>query len=78
MISGNPVLSTNIAGIPEEYDSYLIKIEATNAKSIASAIKQVADMKKQEREEFGFRAKRFILEEKNAQAQTRKILEFIK
>jgi len=78
MISGNPVLSTNIAGIPEEYDSYLIKIEATNAESIASAIKQVADMKKQEREEFGFRAKRFILEEKNAQAQTRKILEFIK
>lgn len=45
-------------------DSYLIKIKDTNAKSIASAIKQVADMKKQEREEFGFRAKRFILEEK--------------
>ena len=78
MVSGNPTISTEIEGIPEEYDEYLVKIKGDTPEAIALAIKFVIDMPKDERIAFGKRAKEFILNEKNAVAQTKKILDFIR
>lgn len=75
--SGNPVISTNIAGIPEEYDKYLIKISDNTAKSIASAVEQIASMSEEDRYAFGEKAKYFVMNEKSAKAQTSNILNFL-
>lgn len=77
MVSGNPVLSCRIDGIPDEYFQYLISMESTSPKDIAVAIQQVADMSEEDRITFGERAKAFILNEKNNVAQAEKILSFL-
>lgn len=77
MISGNPVLSFDIKGIPEEYFNYLVKIEEVSPKSIAEAIKKVADMPEEQRIALGESSKKFVIENKNKNVQAKKILEFI-
>lgn len=77
MISGNPVLSFDIKGIPEEYFNYLVKIEEVSPKSIAEAIKKVADMPEEQRIALGESSKKFVIENKNKNVQAKKILEFV-
>ena len=77
MLSGNPVLSFDIEGIPEEYFNYLIKMEEVSPQCIADAIESVAKMPESERLPLGEKTKKFILENKNNIAQAKKILEYI-
>ena len=77
MISGNPVLSFDIPGIPEEYFNYLVKMEEVSPKCIAESIKKVADMPFDERNSLGEKSKKFVVENKNKNAQAKKILEFV-
>ncbi len=77
MISGNPVLSFDIKGIPEEYFNYLIKMEDVSPKCIAESIKKVAEMSFNERNALGEQSRDFVIQNKNKNAQTKKILEFI-
>lgn len=76
MISGNPVLSFDIKGIPEEYFNYLVKMEEVSPKCIAESIKKVAEMPFDERNALGEKSKNFVIENKNKNAQAKKILEF--
>ena len=77
MVSGNPVLSARIGGIPEEYFSYLVAMKSTSAEDIREAILAVANMSEDERRARGEGGRRFVLEEKNNRAQAKKILDFI-
>ncbi|MBQ7288439.1 MAG: glycosyltransferase [Clostridia bacterium] len=77
MISGNPVLSCRIKGIPEEYFDYLIEMKSTEPAEIAKAIQQVADMSSAARKERGEAGKQFVLKEKNNVVQAEKILAFV-
>lgn len=77
MISGNPVLSFDIPGIPEEYFNYLVKMEEVSPSCIAESIKKVADMPFDERNALGINSKKFVVENKNKNAQAKKILEFV-
>jgi glycosyltransferase involved in cell wall biosynthesis len=77
MVSGNPVISTKIGGIPDEYFKYLVPIEKINAEEIASAIKYIGDMPKSERAGLGNSGKKFILDNKNNVAQVKHILDFL-
>lgn len=76
MVSGNPVLSARIGGIPEEYFDYLIEMKSTSAADIRAAILAVADMSEEERQKRGEAGRRFILEQKNNKAQAAHILSF--
>ncbi len=78
MVSGNPVLSARIGGIPEEYFNYLIEMKSTSSEDIREAILSVAAMSEKERTERGEAGRRFVLEEKNNRAQAAKILSFVK
>lgn len=78
MISGNPVLSCRIGGIPDEYFNYLVEMKSTSPEDIKKAILSVAEMTEEERHKLGNSARKFILEEKNNVAQARKILNFVK
>ena len=77
MISGSPVLSFDIPGIPEEYFNYLVKMEDVSSKCIAESIKKVAEMSFDERNSLGENSKKFVIENKNKNAQAKKILEFV-
>ncbi|MBQ7377974.1 MAG: glycosyltransferase [Clostridia bacterium] len=77
MVSGNPVLSTRIGGIPEEYEPYLIYLEDISVDGIRDAILKVAQMPVEERMAFGDAARTFVLNEKNNIAQAQKILSFL-
>lgn len=76
MLSGKPVLSTVIGGIPEEYFNYIIRIEYLKAENIKEAILKVAKMPEEKRNEIGEKAKRFIVENKNNIVQGKKIVEY--
>lgn len=76
MISGNPVLSFDIKGIPEEYFNYLVKMEDVSPKCIAESIKKVAEMSTDKRNALGENSKKFVIENKNKNEQAKKILEF--
>lgn len=76
MLSGNPVLSFKIPGIPDEYFDYLIPMESTKEEDIKNAILKVLDMDENERLSLGKRSKEYIINNKNKNAQAKKILEF--
>lgn len=76
MLSGKPVLSFRLDGIPEEYYKHLVLMKSDNPKDIAESIKKVAVMSKDELEELNARS--FILENKNNIYQTKRIADFIR
>ena len=77
MISGNPVLSCRIGGIPDEYFDYLVEMKSTSPADIAEAIQRVAEMPAEARDQLGERGKQYVLEEKNNVVQAKKILNFV-
>ena len=78
MLTGKPVLSLKLMGIPQEYFQYLINVDSTGAKDIAKAIERVANENDKCRVEFGMKAREFIVEKKNNNSQAEKIYQFIK
>lgn len=77
MASGTPVFTTYLQGIPEEYYSYLYSTKEVKIEKIAQEIMGVLNKSDQELFEMGQRAKKFILEQKNAVIQSKKIKEFL-
>ena len=77
MVSENPVLSTKILGIPEEYFTYLVPLEDISPTSLKTAIVGVAEMPAEKREAFGRAAADFIIKNKSNVTQARRILDFL-
>lgn len=77
MMSGKPVLSCRLEGIPEEYFRYLIEMKSFEPAGIAEAIRKVGSMSPQERMELGQRQFAFVAENKNNVAQAKRMVEFI-
>jgi len=77
MISGNPVISTVIDGIPVEYFDHLIPISDIRPETLSAKITEIGNMDKSAREDMGERSRRFVLENKNNVAQMKGVLEFI-
>lgn len=77
MVSGNPVLSTKIKGIPDEYFDYLIPLDTLEKDYLKSKILEVGELSMEERIVYGVKAKDFILKKKNCNEQAKKIISFI-
>jgi len=77
MVSGNPVLSTVIDGIPKEYFDYIIPLPDMEPITLCERIKEVSEMDKDERKAYGEKAKDFVLTKKNNVAQMKMVLDFI-
>ncbi len=78
MVSGNPVISTVIEGIPDEYFEHLVALPDIRSETIAEKIRFIGDMTAEERCTFGTAARDFVLENKNNVAQMKRVLDFIK
>lgn len=77
MVSGTPVFTTHLQGIPEEYYSFLYSTKEKSTERIAEEIGRVLKKPDQELCEMGKNARNFILEQKNATVQSEKIKLFL-
>jgi glycosyltransferase involved in cell wall biosynthesis len=74
LVSGTPVLSTCLPGIPEEYYKYFFQIKDESAAGIKDALSVILNINQIKLHSFGKRARNFILKEKNCIIQTGKII----
>ncbi len=77
LLSGKPVLSFRIPGIPDEYFNYLIEIKNPTLRDIKNSILKVGNMTGLERKHLGDSGKNFVLREKNYNIQGKRICEFL-
>lgn len=78
MLSGTPLLTTKLAGIPEEYLPYLYCIEDNSEETICRAFSQLLAKQPEELIEQGTAAQQFVTQHKNASAQAQKLLAFLR
>ena len=77
LASGTPVIAYKLDGIPDEYDDYITYVEDDSAECLARNLMQICEIDETTRAEIGKRAAEFVLLNKNAKVQTRRILDFI-
>lgn len=78
MASGTPVLLTKLPGIPEEYFHYTYTIEPETPEGVCNALTEIFRSSRQQRDQFGSRAREFVSTQKNCDAQCGRILEFVR
>ena len=74
LTSGTPVVAYKLDGIPTEYKDYIHYVEGDTCEDLAYAITSICELGAEAREEIGAKARKFVLDEKNAVSQTKKIL----
>lgn len=77
MLSGTPVLTTRLKGIPQEYYQFLFSCENNDCTTLKKSLEYVMGLSENERCLMGKRARDFIVENKNKVIQSRRILDFI-
>lgn len=76
MVSGRPVISCYLGGIPKEYHKYLFELKDVTPEEIARMVQKIAGMDRAERDKIGSEGKEFILSQKNKFKQAEKLLKF--
>ena len=77
MVSGTPVLTTNLSGMPEEYKKYVYLINDETVEGLTKSFEHILKLPGEEVIKKGLNAKKFVLENKNNIIQTKKILDFL-
>lgn len=75
MLSGTPVLTTRLPGMPKEYYPYVYLIDKENSEGIAEKLRELYKESRAELRNKGEAAKEFVLKEKNNKVQARKVIE---
>lgn len=78
MCSGTPLLTSKLAGIPDEYFEYAYTVESLEKAVIESEIVKILSQAQSELCEFGERASQFVKSRKNYSIQGAKIVELLK
>lgn len=76
MVSGTPVLTSRLAGIPQEYENYIFYFDDNTSESLGKQIRAILDLPTEVLKMKGEAAKQFALKEKNNIVQAAKILDF--
>jgi glycosyltransferase involved in cell wall biosynthesis len=77
MASGTPCIIFKLPGIPEEYLEYCFVIDNNDPDGLKNKIISICEMDKSELNEFGNKAKNFVITKKNPLYQVKKIKELI-
>ena len=72
--SGTPILTTKLAGMPQDYYPYVYLFEEETEDGYAKALKKVLALSREELHKKGIRAKEFAMENKNNIVQAEKLL----
>lgn len=76
MMSGTPMIGYRLSGIPDEYYDNMFVIEDTED-GMKKALKMVMGLPQDTRNEMGKKARKFVVEQKNAKIQCRKIIDLL-
>ena len=74
LVSGTPALTSSLPGMPKEYLDYFYLIEDETEIGIESKLREVLQKSVLELSEFGEKARKFVIENKNNVTQTEKFL----
>lgn len=74
MVSGTPLLTTKLPGMPKEYYDYIYTIDGDTPQNITDALHEVFSLPADQRVKKGEAAKRFVLTKKNNVIQAERIL----
>lgn len=77
LISGNPVLSFKLDGIPNEYDDFLYYFENDDIDSMKNKICEVLNLTDKDRYAIGMKARNFIINNKNSNAVALRIFKML-
>lgn len=77
MASGTPMVTTKLAGIPEEYYKYVYTFEECNTECYLSVLKDIISCDRETHYKKGRDAREFVLNNKNKIVQTKRIIELI-
>lgn len=77
MVSGTPLVTTALPGMPEEYKDYVYIFSEENVYGIYLTLKDILSKPREELHAFGNSAKKFMLENKNNIIQAEKLLSLI-
>ena len=76
MVSGTPIISTKLEGIPEEYYKYIFSVPY-NDKLIKEKIEEILKIHKNKLEKLGNDAREFVLKNKSPEKQVQRIENFL-
>jgi glycosyltransferase involved in cell wall biosynthesis len=77
MASGRPVLTTALAGIPEEYYPHVFRLDAETPEGLAAAVSAIIAQPADTLAAKGRQAREFVLRHKTWQRQAERVHEFI-
>lgn len=77
MVSGTPVLTAKLQGIPSEYDEYVYYFDDRDPKGLEVALRKILDKSDNDLREYGENARRFVLQNKTNTIQAKKIIIFV-
>ena len=78
MVSGTPLLTTCLPGIPEEYNDYVYLFDNETTEGYAKKIDEIMNLSPEDLQCKGKAAKEFVLKEKNHIKQAQKIITMLK
>ncbi|MCR4720053.1 MAG: glycosyltransferase family 4 protein [Firmicutes bacterium] len=78
MVSGRPVVTTKLPGIPQDYNDFLFFFNSDSIQGLTGGITGILKKDCDELFEFGKRAREYVITKKNNVIQTRKLLEKVK
>lgn len=77
MVSGTPVLTTKLPGMPKDYFSYVYLIEDESAEGITRNLESLLNMPRTHLHKKGYEAKEFVIKNKNNVYLAKKIIDLI-
>lgn len=78
MVSGTPLLTTKLPGMPQEYYPYVYLFEEETVAGYAEAIRVALSHTEEQLMSFGAKARKFVLESKNNIKQGWRVLELLR
>lgn len=78
MVSGTPLLTTKLPGMPEEYYPYIYLLEDETPDGVARRLQDVLSISEVERNKKAEKARDYVLREKSSNVQAAKVLSFCK
>lgn len=77
MVSGTPLLTTPLPGMPKEYIPFVFVFEDESVEGMASALSHALRLPRSQLHDMGSRSKRFVLEKKNNREQASVLIKMI-
>lgn len=77
MVSGTPLLTTKLPGMPKEYNDYVYLLEDETPEGVAKSLKEIFKHSFSERQKLASKAREFVLKEKSNTIQAERIIKFL-